>query len=282
MKPARGVVAVGSMFMAPAPSSSEHPAAGAGGSALLASAGAWLAGSDAAIAAVIGDDVSTDLIRRLTRAGIDLSRCRSAGDSGGTAELEPVAEQLASVSPTWSVHLCGTSTSSQGELLTAASKHGSIVTLDAAPKPGFVSEKEEILELAKRCDAFLASRSVVERLWPGDPPREVLRMLDRAGVRAAVIKLGVGGSIGIQEGRISWMSAFPLARPPLTAGGDAYAGAFAAIFAADRNLARSMAWATATASSVMESHSPLDLLTDFGRRMVESRARVLQADTVPS
>ncbi|HEY9288962.1 MAG TPA: PfkB family carbohydrate kinase, partial [Candidatus Dormibacteraeota bacterium] len=248
----------------------------AGGSSLLAAIGAWLVGREAAICALIGPEVSTDLIRQLTRAGIDLSRSRS---QSAQTQAAPMPEQLASVSPAWAVHLCGLSPARQRELQGAVAQRVMAVTVDTERKAELAgADRREIIQIAAGADAFLIGRTEVEYLWPGEPPREVLRILGRQGVSTAIIKLGVGGSIGIRDGRIAWMSAFPLTRPAAMPGGDVYAGAFSAMFAPDRNIARAMAWATAAASTVMESPSPLDLLTDFGRRMVESRARVLETD----
>ena len=271
-----GVVTVGALSMLAPPDGVQPSKPVPGGSSLFAAMGAWLAGRDAAICALIDSEVSTELIRQLTRAGIDLSRSRSESD--GIPE-EPVPEQLASISPAWSVHLCGLSPSRQRELQFAIRQRVMAVTVDTQRKAELAgADRQQIVENARAADAFLIGRGEVEHLWPGEPPREVLRILAREGVPTAVIRLGVGGSIGIREGRISWMSAFPLTRPAATAGGDAYAGAFSAMFAPDRNLGRAMAWATAAASTVMESPSPLDLLTEFGRRTVESRARVLEND----
>jgi len=282
-KPSSGVVAVGLLSTLARTETSEAAAPSAGGSALLAAVGAWLVGRDAAICAVIGPHVSVDLVRRITQHGIDLSRSRATADVATEGDIEPSPEQLASVSRDWSVHLCGLSAGRQRELLHAVSQRVMTVTIDTAKKPGSsVLTKTELVELAVNCDAILTGRLEAERLWPAQPPREILRQLARQGARAAVIKLGVGGSIGIREGRITWMSAFPLTRPPLLPGGDAYAGAFSAVFAPDRNLAHAMAWATAAASTVMESPSPLEVMTDFGRRTVESRARALESDTAPS
>lgn len=270
------MVTVGGLSMLSPPDGVQPSKPVPGGSSLLAAMGAWLAGREAAICALIDSAVSTELIRQLTRAGIDLSRSRS--ESAGIP-AEPVPEQLASISPAWSVHLCGLSPSRQRELQLAIRQRVMAVTVDTPRKAELAgADRQQIVENARAADAFLIGRGEVEQLWPGEPPREVLRILAREGVPTAVIRLGVGGSIGIREGRISWMSAFPLTRPAATAGGDAYAGAFSAMFAPDRNLGRAMAWATAAASTVMESPSPLDLLTEFGRRTVESRARVLEND----
>lgn len=277
-KSSSGVVAVGALSMLSAPDARHGSSPLAGGSGLLAAVGAWLVGREAAICARISSDVSTELIRQLTRAGIDLSRSRPESASGET-EAEPMPEQLASVSNAWSVHICGISPQRQRELQRAVSQRVMAVTVDTRRRAGVAADDgRDIIEVAAGADAFLIGRAEVEHLWPGEPPRDVLRILARHGVSAAVVRLGVGGSIGIRDGRITWMSAFPLTRPAATAGGDVYGGAFSAIFSPDRNLARAMAWATAAASTVMESPSPLDLLTEFGRRTVESRARVLETD----
>jgi sugar/nucleoside kinase (ribokinase family) len=256
-------------------------ASSADGSALRSAVGAWLVGADAAICAITAADFPTELSRDVSRAGVDLSRVRAASDHDVSphGEIDPTVDQLASVGPDWSVHVCGMPPARQREILRAVTHRAALVTLDGASLPGRGrAERTDILELAADSDAFLPGRGEVEQLWPGQPPREVLRMLARRGVRAAVIKLGVGGSIGIRDGAVSWMPAFPVTASGATSGGDAYGGAFAAKFSIDRNLPRAMAWATAAASVVVESFMVLDLLTEFARRTVEYRARMLEAD----
>ena len=256
-------------------------ASSADGSALRSAVGAWLAGADAAICAITTHDFPSDLSLDITRAGIDLSRVRASTDNDASlhGEIDPTVDQLASIGPDWAVHVCGLAVTHQREIVRAVTHRAALVTLDG---PTFHASGQasatEVLELAEECDAFLPGRGEVERLWPGQPPREVLRMLARRGVRAAVIKLGVGGSIGIRDGAISWMAAFPVTASGATSGGDAYGGAFAARFSIDRNLPRAMAWATAAASVVVESFMLVDQLAEFSRRTVEYRARMLEAD----
>jgi sugar/nucleoside kinase (ribokinase family) len=274
----RGVVVFGGLSYArPRPTAAE-PAAGADGSALRAAVGAWLVGADAAVCGVVGSDFPTGLILDITRAGIDLSRLRPVTDQAAIAgaDMDPRPEQLASLSPRWSVHLCGLSPVRQREILRAVNQRAAVVTLDTVHRPG--KAEPAIVELATAVDAFLPGQREAAQLWPGKPPSDVLQGLARRGVRAAVIKLGTGGSIGIRDGAITSMPAYPVIASGVTGGGDAYAGAFAAIFAADRDLPRAMAWASAAASVVVESFATLDPLTEFGRSKVEYRARILEAE----
>ncbi|HVH65302.1 MAG TPA: carbohydrate kinase family protein [Candidatus Acidoferrum sp.] len=275
-KPSRGVVAVGGLSLVAR--STPASASSADSSALRSAIGAWLAGVDAAICAVTSQPLPADISRDIANAGIDLSRVQLRAEDGG--DMDPTVDQLASLSPNWSVHVCTMPVARQREIVRAAARRGALVTLDAPLLNGTVRpDTSEILELAAEADAFVPGRTEVERLWPGQPPREVLRMFGRRGVRAAVIKLGVSGSIGIRDATISWMPAFPITPSGITGGGDVYAGAFAAIFSIDRNLPRAMAWATAAASLVLESAIILDQTTDFARRTVQYRARMLEADT---
>lgn len=279
-KPSRGVVAVGGLSLVTR--STPASASSADSSALRSAIGAWLAGVDAAICAVASQPFPPDIGRDIANAGIDLSRVRIRTEDGALpqGDMDPTVDQLASLSPNWSVHVCSLSVARQREIVRAVTRRGALVTLDAPVLNGTVSpDAHEILELAAEADAFIPGRREIERLWPGQPPREVLRMFGRRGVRAAVIKLGISGSIGIRDATISWMPAFPITPTGITRGGDVYAGAFAAIFSIDRNLPRAMAWATAAASLVLESAMPLDQLTEFARRTVEHRARMLEADT---
>ena len=151
----------------------------------------------------------------------------------------------------------------------------SLVTLDTGQRSGKV---EPAVELAASADAFLPGQRDLAPLWPGIPPQDALRGLVRRGVRTAVIKLGTSGSMGIHDGAITSMPAYPVTASGTTGGGDAYAGAFSAMFAADRDLPRAMAWASAAASVVVESFATLDPLNEFGRGKVAYRARILEAE----
>jgi sugar/nucleoside kinase (ribokinase family) len=215
--------------------------------------------------------------------GIDLTRVRSVSRETPSHRLEPTADQLASLNPNWSVHICGMSIRHQRELVQAVTGRAAVVTLGTLQRPPDVAlETRQLVELAAKCDVFLPDRADVAVLWPGEPPREVLRRLARAGVRASVITLGVGGSIGIRDARITWMPAYPVETGGRPGGGDAYAGAFAAVYAGNRDLPRSMAWASAAASVLLEAPSPAEALSEFSRSAVESRARILEAEAARS
>src|SRR5207245_11587784 len=123
-KSSRGVTAVGRLSIDRDPTLGADPRPSADGPALAAAVGAWLVGVDAAVCAVIGPDFPTRLILEFTRAGIDTSRIRSVGhdDRRARADLDPMPEQLASLSPRWSVRICGLSPGRQREHVRAVSR----------------------------------------------------------------------------------------------------------------------------------------------------------------
>jgi len=276
-----GVVAVGKLTVdGPLPAGSSQ---GYGPSnALLAAIGAWLVGAEAAVCAVIDPTYPNDLIKEMTRAGIDVSRIRSVSAAeAARGILEPTAEQLASVSPSWAVHLCPMSARFQRDLLRAVSGRVILVTLDVATDAGSLTlDSKTIFGLAAESDAILLGRREVEAVWPGQAPRQVLRLLAHQGARTAVINLGGGAAIALRGDAVTWMPAFPVGDRAHTPGRDAYGGAFAATYAAYGHLARAMAWAAAAESAVVESRSPLELVNNFARRTVESRARRLETEAL--
>jgi sugar/nucleoside kinase (ribokinase family) len=236
-----------------------------------------LVGVDAAVCAVIGPDFPTRLILDFTRAGIDTSHIRPAGrrGDGAEADLDPWPEHLASLSPRWAVHLCGFSPLRQRDIVRAIRSRAASITLDVDLAGANQPTVDDLLGLAVACDAFLPGHEDVAQLWPGETPRAALRIMARSGIRAAVIKLGAGGSLGMREGEIVSMPAFPVAASGRIPGGDVYAGAFAAIYAGEQDLRRAMAWATAAASVAVEANVLLGQLSDFARNRVEARARIL-------
>jgi len=276
-KSSRGVIAVGRLSMERDPTAGADRPPSADGTALAAAVGAWLVGVDAAVCAVAGPDFPTRLILDVTRAGIDTSRVQPPGRRDGSpgADLEPVPEQLASVNPRWSVHVGALSPGRQREIIRAISARVACITLDLDLAGVQKPDLNDLLGLAAQCDAFLPGHQEVAQLWPGETPRAVLRLMARAGVRAAVIKLGAGGSLGMRDGEIVSMPAFPVPVSGQSGGGEVYSGAFAAMYAVDRNLRRAMAWATAAASVVVESNLMLGHVSEFARNRVAARARIL-------
>jgi sugar/nucleoside kinase (ribokinase family) len=276
-KSSRGVIAVGRLSIDREPTVGADPPPSADGPALAAAVGAWLVGVDAAVCAVIAPDFPTRLILEFTRAGIDTSRIQPAAvaDGSARADLDPLPEQLASLSPRWSVHVCGLPAGRQREIVRAVSPRAASITLDVDLAGVEEPNVNDFLALAAQCDAFLLGHMKVAQFWPGEAPRSVLRLMAHAGVRAAVIKLGAGGSLGMRQGEVISMPAFPVAASGRIPAGDLYSGAFAAIYAGDQDLRRAMAWATAAASVAVESNVLLSQISDFARNRVEARARIL-------
>jgi sugar/nucleoside kinase (ribokinase family) len=277
-KSSRGVIAVGRLLIDRDPAVGAVSPASTDGPALAAAVGAWLVGVDAAVCAVIGPDFPTRLILEFTRAGIDTSRIQPANRSGSPAraDLEPLPEQLASLSPRWSVHVCGLSLDRQRDIVRTVRPRAACVTLDVDAAEVAEAGVPDVLTLAAQCDAFLPGQAAVAQLWPGEAPRSVLRLMARAGIKAAVIKLGVGGSLGIREGDVISMPAFPVTASGRIPAGEVYSGAFAAIYATEQDLHRAMAWATAAASVAVESNLLLGHVSEFARNRVEARARILE------
>jgi ribokinase len=276
-KSSRGVVAVGRLSIGVNRTARAEPAPSPGGPALAAAVGAWLAGVDAAVCAVVGPDFPKWPILEIARAGIDTSRIQplAPGDAIFGPDLDPVPEQLTNLSPSWAVHVCGLPSGRQREIVRSVKQRVACITLDIDLAGTVAPDLNQLLALAAECDAFLPGREEVAQLWPGEPPRAVLRLIADAGVPAAVISVGAGGSLGIRGGEIISMPAFPVMADGGMGGDNVYAGAFAAIYAGDQDLRRAMAWAAAAASVVVESNVLLGKVSEFGRKRVEARARIL-------
>jgi ribokinase len=276
-KSSRGVVAVGRLSIGVHRTAKVEPAPSPDGPALAAAVGAWLVGVDAAVCAVIGPDFPNSLILEIARAGIDTSRIQTLAPSDAIVghDLDPVPEQLTSLSPSWGVHVCGLPSGRQREIVRSVRQRVACITLDIDVAETVKPDLNQLLALAAECDAFLPGQKEVAQLWPGEPPRAVLRLMADAGVPTAVILLGAGGSLGMRGGEIVSMPAFPVMADGGMDVGSVYAGAFAAMCAGDQDLRRAMAWAAAAASVVVESNVLLGKVSEFARKRVEARARIL-------
>jgi sugar/nucleoside kinase (ribokinase family) len=276
-KSSRGVVAVGRLAIGVHRTAKVEPAPSPDGPALAAAVGAWLVGVDAAVCAVIGPDFPKSLILEIARAGIDTSRIQTLVPSDAIVgpDLDPVPEQLTGLSPGWAVHICGLPSGRQREIVRSVRQCVACITLDIDVSATVAPDLNQLLALAAECDAFLPGQKEVAQLWPGEPPRAVLRLMADAGVPAAVIKLGAGGSLGMRGGEIVSIPAFPVMADGGMDVGNVYAGAFAAMYTGDQDLRRAMAWAAAAASVVVESNVLLGKVSEFARKRVEARARVL-------
>jgi hypothetical protein len=275
-----GVVAVGAL-----PTNSDAPdstaANGWTGNAVLAAIGAWLVGVNAAVCSLVGRNPSDEPLRFFARAAVDVTSVGTA--SARAARLddsEPPPDQLDKLAQGWAVHLCRMSPPRQLEIVRAIRQRVALLTVDSAYRgDGVGAFRAELLELAEDCDAIVLSRRDLDEVWPQASPREALRRLARSGARCVVMKLGSGAAIGFHGDLRTWTPGFPADSPAIRPGGDAYAAAFAAAFTDHRDLRRAMAWAGAAASAVVESASPLELLNEYARRAVASRARVLESQS---
>lgn len=269
-----GVIVVGALPFDQATASTSGPPPG---NVLLGAVGAWLAGGRAAICSVIPPEFPTERIRDIARSPIDLSRVRLVSAAEATSGLtEPIPEQLASVGSSWAVHVLRLSRPRQQEIVRAVSPRVGLTSVDVADIRGINGNPVAATPLS---DVALLGPREAERLWPKHSPRDALRLLAKQGRRVAVITLGPNGSIGIRDEVVTWMPAFPLRKTPSYPGRDAYGGAFSQALLAGFNLRRAMAWASAAASAVMETASPLELMNEFARRTVASRARLLERES---
>jgi hypothetical protein len=276
-----GVVAVGALPTDPDAADSAL-ANGWTGNALLAAIGAWLVGVDAAACSLVGRSASDEPVRYIARAAIDITSVRTASARGAVPDSpEPPQDQLDKLARGWTVHLCRMSPARQLEIIRGVRQRVALVTVDSAYRgDGVGGYRAELFELAQDSDAVVLGRGDLEEVFPQQSPREALRLLARNGARCVVMKLGGGAAIGLQDELRTWMPGIPVGPQAIMPGGDAYAAAFAAAFADNRDLRRAMAWAGAAASAVVESPSPLELLNDYGRRAVASRARLLESQSI--
>lgn len=287
------VVALGGLTLdwLQTPSGRHGPALG--GNAAYAAIGAYLAGAEASVVAVVGDDYPPELLAQLTRAGIDTTRVRcSAGPSfrvlldesgpsrtisylpgsGRNDRLDPVPGQLLDDLTGWAVHVCAIPTASQRCLLDATRERALVTTIDTVIIPGQIEPgADELLDLAREASAFLPSREEVERLWPGDV-EAALATLGEAGVSRVVVKMGAAGSIGLDADGLCRVPAVETVVVDPTGAGDAYCGAFCALLADGADLQVAMAWGSAAASVVIEDYGAAHALAADGRRRVAARA----------
>jgi pfkB family carbohydrate kinase len=277
----KGVVAVGALPTSPDASDSTA-ANGWTGNALLAAIGAWLVGVNAAVCSLVGRNPSDEPLRFFARAAVDVTSVGTASARAARPDYsEPPPDQLDKLAQGWAVHLCRMSPPRQLEIIRAVRRRVALLTVDVAYRgEGVRAFRAELFELAEDCDAIVLGRRDLEEVWPHESPREALRLLARRGARCVVMKLGGGAAIGVHGDVRTWIPGFPPSSPAIMPGGDAYAAAFAAAFADNRDLRRAMAWAGAAASAVVESASPLELLNDYGRRAVASRVKVLESQSI--
>lgn len=268
-----------------------------GGNAAYAAVGAWLAGADAEVVAVIGDDFPTELLEAVAAAGIGTSAVRTSPgpsfrvvldesgprrtisylpDSGHNDRLDPLPSQLPELDQMDAVHVCPIPTASQRALMDAVTGRVGVVTLDTVIIPGEIEpEATGLLDLARRASVFMPSRDEVDQHWPGGV-EDALRRLADAGCARVVVKLGADGSIG-RDGpdQIRIPAAQATIVDPIGAG-DSYCGAVCARLGAGDSLATAMRWGAAAASVIIEGHGVEHALTGAGRARVARRRAELE------
>jgi len=267
-----------------------------GGNAAYAAAGAFLAGANAEVVAVLGTDYPDELLDQLAGVGIGVEHSRRSESpsfrvllddsgperrisylpgSGSNAGLDPLPYQLPQDLLGAALHICAIPTSSQQALIDAADAERAVVTLDTVYIPGQIEPTaDELVDLARRVDTFLPSREEAARFWAGSP-EDALETLASVGVTRAVIKLGPLGAIGLEEGRLVRQLAAPADVVDTTGAGDAFCGAYCAARGAGQDLATAMAWGAAAASVVIEGYGLTHALSADAVRLARGRYETL-------
>ncbi|MEO6577884.1 MAG: carbohydrate kinase family protein [Candidatus Limnocylindria bacterium] len=271
-----------------------------GGNAAYAAAGAWLAGADAEIVAVIGDDYPADLLEQLSRVGIGISGVRTSPgpsfrvlmdesgprrtisylpESGHNDRLDPLPSQLPELRAADGVHICAIPTSSQRAMLEAAADLVDVVTLDSVVIPDEIEPSTaELLDLARRASVFMPSRDEVEHHWSDDVEEALWRLRD-IGCDRVVIKLGSDGSIGRDGTETIRVPAAEASAIDPTGAGDAFCGAACARLAMGDPLRTAMTWGAAAASVIIQGHGAAAALTSAGQASAADRADRLTSVT---
>lgn len=269
-----------------------------GGNAAYAAAGAWLAGADAEVVAVIGDDYPDELLGQLSGVGIGVSGIRTSPgpsfrvlldesgprrtisylpDSGHNDRLDPLPSQLPELDSDDGVHICAIPTASQRALLDEVANRTSVVTLDSVVIRGEIEPTtDELTELARRASVFMPSRDEVEHHWPGGV-EQALGKLAEAGCDRVVIKLGPEGSVGRDRSNMIQIPAVDAAVVDPIGAGDSYCGAVCARLAMGDSLRTAMTWGAASASVIIEGHGAAAALSPAGRARAAERAAMLEA-----
>lgn len=268
-----------------------------GGNAAYAAVGAGLAGADAEVVAVIGDDYPPQLLDQLARAGIGTSAVRTVPGpsfrvlldesrpqrqisylpgSGRNDRLDPEPSQLPTLSPSDGVHVCAVPTSSQRALVDAVSGRVRTLTLDTVVIPGEIEPSTpDLLALARRTDAFMPSRDEVAHHWGGEV-EAALEQLSSAGCRRVVVKLGSNGSVGRDGDETIHLPAAEASVVDPIGAGDSYCGAVCARLTMGDSLGEAMAWGAAAASVIIEGHGAARAVTPSARAEVSARSERLR------
>ena len=266
-----------------------------GGNALYTAVGAWLASANPMIVARVGRDYPANNLSAIASGGLSTEHIRPidchtyrvliSGDqdrrevrylegSGTNRSLDCDPSQIPDCD-FGGVHVCPAEPSHQLAILRRSRERGLTTTLDVLFVEGELEPTQsEVLEMMPYAQAFLPSRSEIERLWPSLDPVSCIRCIQGAGCNLAVVKMGAAGSLG-SDGRVGLF--IPPVRAKVvdaTGAGDAFCGAFHAKWMTSQDLALSMAWGAAAASIVIEGFGALHALRQGARRAAEARSEI--------
>ena len=249
-----------------------------GGNAVYAALGARLWSDRVSIAARLGRDFPRQYLAELKGAGIELEltpvatramrnwalyesderRRFVAHLDGGTHEEQALAlsEVPAAAFEARMWHVAPLPPRSQGDLVRHAPSR---VTLD--PHDDYLtSESKALLELLPLIDAFIPSRQEAALLYGRDEPEAAAREMGKAGARVVVIKLGREGSLVYEHDQMWHVPSLDVKTVDPTGAGDAYCGAFAAVYAKSPDALEAARRATVAASFVVERQGATAIL----------------------
>jgi ribokinase len=121
---------------------------------------------------------------------------------------------------------------------------------------------DELLDMLPQVSLFLPSRREAELLYGRDAPEDAARAFAASGPRVVVVKLGAEGSLVCESGGsiIHHIPVLPVRAVDPTGAGDAYCGAFAAVFAQGGSALDAARRATVAASFVVERRGATAIL----------------------
>jgi ribokinase len=253
----------------------------AGGNALYAAVGAWLAGAVPVIVARVGSDYPPELLadiaahhfstrfvratpghcyRVLLRDEAAAREVRYLEGSGTNLSLDSDPAELP-FDGIHGAHVCAARTSTQRGILLECRARRLQTSLDLL----FITEaveptRQEILQLIECTDVFLPSWTEVQHAWPGADALSAVRRFHFAGCPTVVIKMGAAGCVGGDGGDGGLFFAMPSVATRVvdtTGAGDAFCGAFHAKWVETHDLPVAMAWGAAAASLVIEGYGAL-------------------------
>lgn len=258
-----------------------------GGNALYAAAGARLWTSGVGLVAPVGTDYPESHLERLRRAGFDLAGVRrlpgpsihmwalhEPGDrrqliyqlaSGRNDTMDPRPEHIpASYRHARSAHVAALPSETQVAMVASLRPTVPVISLDVVHIPGHIElSMVGIRSLLEQVDLFLPSREEVCALCPTEDPLAAARRLAELGPGVVAIKLGAEGVLGYERrGSRAWqLPSFPCPVRDTTGAGDAFCGAFSAVFGDTGDALEAAIAGVVAASFIIQDFGALHALT---------------------